>query len=95
MEQETTKASQKNSHNRKVMSHLFVIPIVLLSLVTVLIVVGAYLLPRLSISSTSQLIVLGLLALVVGIFLSVAGIWTIYTSIRYLQIPVCRWLPSG
>lgn len=95
MEQENTKTDEKNSKKPKVMLYLFIIPILLLILLTGITVIGVYFVEQNGGSQTSQLIGLTALILIIAVILLFIGTWRIYFSTRYIQIPMWRWIASG
>ena len=95
MGQENTKTDEENSKTPKVMLYLFIIPVLLLILLTGIIVIGVYFLGQDGRSQTSQLIGLGALIFIITIILLFIGAWRIYFSTRYLHLPIWRWIASG
>ena len=95
MEQEKIKTDEKNSKKPKVMLYLFIIPILLLILLTGITVVGIYFIKQDGRSQTSQVIGLTSLILIIAVISLSIGVWRIYFSARYIQIPVWRWIASG
>jgi hypothetical protein len=95
MEQENSKTDEKNSEKPKVMLRVFIIPILLLMLLTGITVIGIHLVPQDDSGETSQLTGLTTLILIIAVILLFIGTWTIYFSTRYIQFPVWRWIASG
>jgi len=77
------------------MLFLFIIPILLLILLTVITVIGVYILEQYTIGATSQLIGLAALGGIIAVVILLISIWRQYYSIRYLQIPAWRWIAGG
>ena len=94
MEQNISTKDKKNSKNPKVMLFLFIIPILLLILLTGITVIGVYLVEQAT-GATSQLIGLATLGGIIAVVTLLISTWTIYYSIRYLQIPLWRWIAGG
>ena len=95
MEQNNSTTDKKNSRKPNLMLFLFIIPILLLILLTVITVIGVYLLEQDTIGATSQLIGLAALGGIIAVVILLISIWRQYYSIRYLQIPLWRWIASG
>jgi len=92
MEQENTDNTQKNDKEKKVVLFLWIIPLLLLILLTGITLIGVYLVEKYCSSLTSQMIGLGTLVTVMVAILLLVGILRVYYSIRYLQIPAWRWI---
>ena len=95
MEQENTDNTQKNDKEKKVVLFLWIIPLLLLILLTGITLIGVYLVEKYCSSLTSQMIGLGTLVTVMVAILLLVGILRVYYSIRYLQIPAWRWIARG
>jgi len=95
MEQNNSTTGKKNSKKPKVMFFLFIIPILLLILLTVITVIGVYLVEQDTSGATSKLIGLATLGGIIAFVTLLIATWTIYSSIRYLQIPAWRWIAGG
>ena len=74
---------------------IWVVPLLLLILLTIITVVGVYLLESSDGSITSQVKSLGVLVLIIAVILLLAGALILYSSIRYMQIPIWRWISKG
>ena len=77
------------------MSFLFIIPILLLILLTGITVIGVYLVEQYSSGVTSQLIGLAAIGVIIAVVSILISTWSSYFSIRYLQIPLWRWIAGG
>lgn len=95
MEQNNSTKDKKNSKKPEVMLFLFIIPILLLILLTGITVIGVYLVEQDTNGATSQLIGLTPLIVIIAVVTLLIATWTIYYSIRYLQIPAWRWIAGG
>ena len=95
MEQENTDNTQKNDKEKKVVLFLWIIPLLLLILLTGITLIGVYLVEKHCSSLTSQMIGLGTLVTAMVAILLLVGILRVYYSIRYLQIPAWRWIARG
>lgn len=95
MEQNDSTKDKKNSKKPKVMLFLFIIPILLLILLTVITVIGVYLLEQDTNGATFQLIALTPLIVIIAVVALLISILRHYYSIRYLQIPLWRWIAGG
>ena len=95
MERENTNACEKNVKKPKLGLFLFVIPILFLILLVGVIYIGIYLLEQSDRDVTSQVIGLAALVLIISVITLLTGTMVLYFSIRYLQIPVWRWIASG
>ena len=74
---------------------IWVVPLLLLILLTIITVVGVHLLESSDGSITSQVKSLGVLVLIIAVILLLAGALILYSSIRYMQIPIWRWISKG
>ena len=74
---------------------LWIIPLFLLILLTGITVIGVRLLEQSDSNMTSQLKGLGVLVGIITVILLLIGILRLYSSIRYMQLPVWRWIASG
>ena len=74
---------------------IWVVPLLLLILLTIITVVGVHLLESSDGSITSQVKSLGVLTVIIAVVLLLAGALILYSSIRYMQIPIWRWISKG
>jgi hypothetical protein len=74
---------------------IWIVPLLLLILLTVITVVGVHLLESSDGGITSQVKSLGVLAVIIAVILLLAGALILYSSIRYMQIPIWRWISKG
>lgn len=95
MEPNNTKSGEKNEKKPKLGLFLFVIPILFLILLVGVIHIGVYLVEQSYSDVTSQVIGLAALVLIISVITLLTGTMVLYFSIRYLQIPVWRWMASG
>lgn len=95
VEQENSNTDEKNNKKPRVMLFLFIIPILLLILLTGITVIGVYFIEQDGSSNTSQLMRLVALTVIIAVIALSIGAWRIWFSIRYIQIPAWRWIASG
>jgi uncharacterized BrkB/YihY/UPF0761 family membrane protein len=95
MKQNNSTKDKKNSKKPNVTLFLFVIPILLLILLTIVTVIGVYLIEQNTRGSTPQFIGLATLGAIIAVVTLLIATWTIYYSIRYFQIPAWRWIAGG
>ena len=74
---------------------LFIIPLLLLILLTGITVIGAHLLGQSDGDMTSQIKGLGVLVVIIAVISLLIGSLLLYSSARYIQLPVWRWIASG
>jgi hypothetical protein len=77
------------------MLFLFIIPILLLILLTGIILIGLHFIEQDGSSNTSQVARLAALIVIISVILLSIGAWKIWFSTRYIQIPTWRWIASG
>ena len=77
------------------MLFLFIIPILLLILLTGIIVIGLHFIEQDGISNTSQMTRFAALIVIIAVISLSIGTWRLWSSIRYIQIPAWRWIASG
>jgi hypothetical protein len=95
MEQKNTKKDANNNKKPKVGLFLFVIPILLLILLVGGIHIGIYLVEQSDSDVISQVLGLSMLLLFIMVILVFMFVMFHYLEIRYLYIPVWRWIASG
>lgn len=95
VEQENSNTDEKNNKQPKVMLFLFIIPILLLILLTGIVLIGLHFIEQDGSSNTSQVARLAALIVIISVILLSIGAWKIWFSIRYIQIPTWRWIASG
>ena len=95
MEQENSKTDEKPIEKPKVMLRVFIIPILLLILLTGITVIGIHLVPEDDSGETSQLTGLTTLILIMAVISLLTGAVVIYFSIRHIEVPMWRWIASG
>lgn len=95
VEQKNSNSAENNNKNPKVMLFIFIIPILLLILMTGITVIWVYFIEQDGSSNTSQLMHFAALTVIIAGISLLIGILSHYYSIRYLQIPVWRWMAGG
>ena len=96
MEQENTKTDEKNIKKPNVMFHLIIL-LLLLFLLVGLVALLAYFLQSDSIADIGMSQLIGLITVVViiaALSLSIT-VWRLHFSVRYIQLPVWRWMIGG
>jgi len=73
---------------------LWIIPLVLVILLTAITVIGLRLLERSDGDQTSQLKGLGVLVVIIAVIALLIGSLRLYSSVRYTQLPTWRWIAS-
>lgn len=94
MEEESDNHKRHSSQRRPVLL-LWIVLLLLLILLTVITVVGVRLLDQNSGDVTSQLRGLGILVGIITVLVLFIGSLQLYVSVRYIQLPVWRWIASG
>ena len=94
MEEEGDKNKQQSSERRPVLL-LWIVPLLLLILLTGITVIGVRLLEQSDSNLTSQLRGLVVLVGIIAVLLLFIGSLQLYASLRYIQLPVWRWIASG
>lgn len=94
-EQENSNTDGKNNKKPRVMLFLFIIPILLLILLTGIILIGLHFLEQDGSGNTSQVMRLAALTVIIAVILLLIGAWRLWSSIRYIQIPAWRWIAGG
>lgn len=95
VQQENSNTAETNNKKPRVMLFLFIIPILLLILLTGITLIGVYFIEQDGSSNTSQLMRLVALIVIIAVILLLIGAWRLWFSIRYIQIPAWRWIASG
>jgi uncharacterized BrkB/YihY/UPF0761 family membrane protein len=95
MDPKNVKNNEKKCKRARPVLLIWVVPLLLLTLLTVITVVGVYVLESRDGSITSQVKSLGVLVVVIAVILLSAGALSLYSSIRYMQIPIWRWITKG
>lgn len=97
MEQENTKTDEKKRKERKVILFLWIIPMLLLFPLVGLLAIAVYFFPDGSSTDIEISQVIGLITIVVIIaaLSLLITVWRLYSSVRYIQLPVWRWIVSG
>lgn len=94
MEPKSTHENEKQSKPIRPTLHLWFITLLLLILLTAITVIGLRLLERRDDNLTSQLKGLGMLVVIIAIITLLIGSLRLYSSVRYVQLPVWRWIIS-
>ena len=95
MDTKSTNDNEKQCKPTRPVLFLWIIPLLLLILLTGITLIGVYLVEKYCSSLTSQMIGLGTLVTVMVAILLLVGILRVYYSIRYMQIPAWRWIACG
>jgi hypothetical protein len=96
MEPNNTKPGEKNVKKTKFWKlFLWIVPTLLLILLAGFVVIRIYLVPQDGSSEISQLLGLSMLLLFIMVILIFMFVRFHYLEIRYLYIPVWRWIASG
>ena len=74
---------------------LWIIPLLLLILVAVITLIGVHFLESRDGDVLSELKGFGVLILIITVILLITGSLTVYSSIRYIQLPAWRWIAKG
>jgi hypothetical protein len=96
MEQENTKTDEKNIKKPNVMFHLIIL-LLLIFLLVGLVALLAYFLPSDSSADIeiSQLIGLITVVVIIAAITLLISAWRLHFSVRYIQLPVWRWMIGG
>jgi hypothetical protein len=95
MDPKNTNDNEKQRKQTKPVLLLWIIPLLLLILLTGITVVGVCLLEQSDSNLTSQLKGLGVLVVIIAVISLLIGSLRLYSSVRYIQFPVWRWIVSG
>ena len=95
MEHNNTQKDKKLGKFTKPVILLWIIPLLLLILVTVITVIGVHFLESREGDVTSQLKNYTVLILIIVVILLIIGFLRLYSSIRYIQFPIWRWMVKG
>jgi uncharacterized BrkB/YihY/UPF0761 family membrane protein len=74
---------------------LWIIPLLLLILVTVITLIGVHFLESRDGDVLSELKGFVVLMLIISVILLIIGSLLVYSSIRYIQLPTWRWIAKG
>lgn len=86
---------EKQSKPTRPVLYLWMIPLLLVILLTAITLIGVWLLERSDGNMTSQLKGLGVLVVIITVIVLLIGSLRLYSSVRYIQLPVWRWIASG
>jgi uncharacterized BrkB/YihY/UPF0761 family membrane protein len=95
MEHNNTKKDKKPGKFTKPVLLIWIIPLLLLTLVTVIIVIGVHVLESGDREVTSELKGFVVLFLIISVILLIIGSLSLYSSVCYLQLPIWRWMIKG
>jgi uncharacterized BrkB/YihY/UPF0761 family membrane protein len=95
MDQEIIKNNEKKCKRTRPVLLIWVVPLLLLILLTIITVVGVYLLESSDGSIASQVKSLGVLIVIIAVISLLIGALSLYSSMRYMQIPIWRWIAKG
>ena len=95
MEQENNNSDEIKKIKTKAVFFIWILPILLLVLLTVVTLIGVHFLEQDSSISPSRLIKIATIAVIVAVLCVIVGVLHHYYSIRYMQIPIWRWMARG
>ena len=95
MERENYNSDEIKNIKTKAVFFIWILPILSLALLTGITVIGVHFLEQDSSLSQSRLIIIATIAVIVAVLCIIAGVLHHYYCIRYMQIPVWRWIASG
>jgi uncharacterized BrkB/YihY/UPF0761 family membrane protein len=95
MEPKSTNGNEKKRKQTRPVLLLWIIPLLLLIVLTGITVLGVCLLEQSDSSLTSQLKGLGVLVVIIAVISLLIGTLCLYSSARYVQLPAWRWIASG
>jgi len=95
MEQENNNSDEIKNIKTKAVFFIWILPILLLALLTVITVIGAHYLEQDSSITPSRLIRIATIAVIVAVLCVIVSVLHQYYCIRYMQIPVWRWMARG
>ena len=95
MEHENTQKDKKQAKVTKPALLLWIIPLILLIILTVIIVIGVHIIESRDGDVMSQLKGLVVLLLIIVFFLLLIGFLLLYSSARYIQLPMWRRIARG
>lgn len=94
MNSQSTDDKEKQYKQTRPVLLLWIIPLLLLLVLTGITLIGVRLLERSDGDLTSQLKGLGVLVIIIAVILLSIGSLCLYTSVRYTHLPVWRWIAS-
>jgi hypothetical protein len=95
MEQENHNSDEIKKIKTKAVFFIWILPILSLALLTGITVIGVHFLEQDSSISPSRLIRIATIAVIVTVLCVIVSFLHQYYCIRYMQIPVWRWIASG
>ena len=95
MEQEKHNIDEIKKTGTKAVFFIWILPILSLVLLTAVAVIGLHFLEQDSSISPSRLIRIATISIIVVVLFIIAGFLHHYYCIRYMQIPLWRWMASG
>jgi len=95
MEQENHNSNEIKKTGTKAVFFIWILPILFLVLLTGITVIGVHFLEQDSSISPSRLINIATIAIIVAVLCIIVGVLHHYYCIRYMQIPLWRWMASG
>ena len=95
MEYKNTQKDKEPGRLTKPVLLLWIIPLLLLILVTVITLIGVHFLESRDGDVLSELKGFGVLILIITVILLITGSLLVYSSIRYIQFPAWRWIAKG
>jgi len=95
MEQEKDNIDEIKKTGTKAVFFIWILPILSLVLLTAVTVIGVHFLEQDSSISPSRLIRIATISVIVVVLFIIAGFLHHYYCIRYMQIPLWRWMASG
>lgn len=94
MDLKNTDDEEKQNKPTRPVLYLWIISLLLVILLTAITVIGVRLLERSDGNMTSQLKGLGVLVVIIAVIALLIGSLRLYSSVRYIQLPVWRWIAS-
>jgi len=95
MERDNYNSDEIKKIKTKAVFFIWILPILLLALLAGITVIGVHFLEQDSSLSQSRLIIISTIAVIVTVLCIIAGMLHHYYSIRYMQIPIWRWIARG
>ena len=95
MEQENHNKVEIKKIGTKAMFFIWILPILSLALLTAVTIIGVHFLEQDSNISPSRLIRIATISVIIAVLFIIVGILHHYYCIRYMQVPVWRWIAGG
>ncbi len=95
MKKRNSSSPENESIRTKMLFFIWILPILSLAIMTVITVIAVYFLEQDSSISPSRMIRIGITTVIVVVLYLISSFVHHYYCIRYMQIPVWRWIASG